>query len=200
MDREHQNTRSQVSDFTTRRYSRASSEKVVSLDQSSVATYSTQDPRAANISSNNTPQSNYGFTPSSVRSSEFPPEHLRYSQFFHAPPGPPKSGCSRNNGTTNKSVNNSAGGRAQWQSDRKFPPYSSISHASRTYPPYSLYPQDGNMQHAYQPQHPLYMQQRPPHERRGGYLPQHDMPAPYPHPGPGVQGPPQTSAPSHTGQ
>ncbi|KIW48028.1 hypothetical protein, variant 2 [Exophiala oligosperma] len=76
----------------------------------------------------------------------------------------------------------------------------SISQASPTYPPYSPYPQDGNMQHAYQPQHPPYMQQRPPHEQWGGYPPQHGMPAPYPHPGPGVQGPPQTSAASRTGQ
>ncbi|KAK5467552.1 hypothetical protein LTS15_000525 [Exophiala xenobiotica] len=79
----------------------------------------------------------------------------------------------------------------------------SISQASPTYPPYSPYPQDGNMQHAYQPQHaPPYMQQRPPHDPGwGGYPPQqHGMPAPYPHPGAGVQGPPQTSATSRTGQ
>lgn len=59
------------------------------------------------------------------------------------------------------------------------------------------------MQHAYQPQHaPPYMQQRPPHDPGwGGYPPQqHGMPAPYPHPGAGVQGPPQTSATSRTGQ
>ncbi|KAK5202940.1 hypothetical protein LTR41_011330 [Exophiala xenobiotica] len=216
MDREHQNTRNQVSDFTTRRNSRASSEKVVSLDRSSVATYSTQDPRAANISSYNTPQSNYGFTPSSVRSSEFPPEHLRYSQFFHAathsPPPfhpPKKQGAV---GTmaqpTSPSITppegvpngNPTANSHHVRSNSDVPIYPSISQASRIYPPYSLYPQDGNMQHAYQPQQPSYMQQRPPHERWEGYPPQHDMPAPYPHPGPGVQGPPQTSAPSPTGQ
>merc|ERR1712000_645328 len=125
-------------------------------DQSSVATYTTQDPRSSNISSNNTPQSDYGLTPSSARSSGFPPEHLRYSQFTHAPPHP-----------------GAVGTMAQ-------PTNPSISQASPTYPPYSPYTQDGNMQHAYQPQH--------------------GMPAPYPHPGTGVQGPPQTSATSRTGQ
>ncbi|KIV85963.1 hypothetical protein, variant [Exophiala sideris] len=146
-------------------------------DHSSVATYSTQDPRSAPISNTTTPQSDYGLTPSSARSSGFPSDHLRYSQYSHAPP---HSGA--------------VGTMAQ-------PTNPSISQASPTYPPYSPYPQGQDMQHAYQPQHPppAYMQQRPPHEQWGGYPPQHQMPAPYPHPGPGVQGPPQTSA-ARTGQ
>ncbi|EHY60015.1 hypothetical protein HRR83_006376 [Exophiala dermatitidis] len=145
-------------------------------DQSSVATYTTQDARSANISTSNTPQSDYGLTPSSARSSGFPSEHLRYSQYTHAPQ---HSGA--------------VGTMAQ-------PTNPSISQASPTYPPYSPYPQGQDMQHAYQPQHPPYMQQRPPHEQWAGYPPQHGMPGPYPHPGPGVQGPPQTSAASRTGQ
>ncbi|OQV10515.1 hypothetical protein CLAIMM_14501 isoform 3 [Cladophialophora immunda] len=76
----------------------------------------------------------------------------------------------------------------------------SISQASPTYPPYSPYPQGQDMQHAYQPQHAPYMPQRPPHEQWGGYPPQHAIPGPYPHPGPGVQGPPPSSGASRSGQ
>ncbi|KEF59915.1 uncharacterized protein A1O9_04763 [Exophiala aquamarina CBS 119918] len=87
------------------------------------------------------------------------------------------------------------------RSNSEVPIDPSISQASPTYPPYSPYPPGQDMQHAYQAQHPPYMQQRPPHEQWGGYPPQHGMPGPYPHPGgPGVQGPPQTSAASRPGQ
>ncbi|KIW32494.1 uncharacterized protein PV07_04036 [Cladophialophora immunda] len=175
-------------------------------DQSSVATYATQDPRSATISSNNTPQSDYGLTPSSARSSGFPPEHLRYSQYPPAqhhqgavgtmaqPTSPSKSlpeGAPNGNPTANSH-------HVRSNSDVPIDP--SISQASPTYPPYSPYPQGQDMQHAYQPQHAPYMPQRPPHEQWGGYPPQHAIPGPYPHPGPGVQGPPPSSGASRSGQ
>lgn len=178
----------------------------MSIDQSSVATFTTQDPRSANISSTNTPQSDYGLTPSSARSSGFPPDHLRYSQYSHAPhhPGavgtmaqPTSPSMSLPDGATN---GNPTANSHRVRSNSDVPIDPSISQASPTYPPYSPYPQGQDMQHAYQPQHPPYMQQRPPHEQWAGYPPQHGMPAPYQHPGPGVQGPPQAAAGSRTGQ
>jgi hypothetical protein len=205
----HQNTRSQVSRTTeTRTHScRASSERLVSIDQSSVATYTTQDPRSSNISSNNTPQSDYGLPPSSARSSGFPPDHLRYSQYSHAPQHPGVAGTmaqptSPSNSLPERASNGNANANAHhMRSNSDVPIDPSISQASPTYPPYSPYPQGQDMQHAYQPQHaPPYMQQRPPHEQWAGYPPQHGMPGPYPHPGPGVQGPPQSSAGGRSGQ
>jgi transcription factor CON7 len=202
-----QNTRSQVSNNASYRpASRPHSEqRVVSLDQSSVATYATQDPRSATISSTNTPQSDYGLPPSSARSSGFPPEHLRYSQYPQAPhqagavvtmaqPSSPSKSLPEDSLNGNHVTNSH---HVRSNSDVPIDP--SISQASPTYPPYSPYPPQQGMDHAYQPQHPPYMQQRPPHDQWGGY-PQHGMPAPYPHPGPGVQGPPQTSAASRSGQ
>jgi transcription factor CON7 len=58
-----------------------------SLDHTSTASYTAQqDARSVNISSSNTPQSDYGLTPSSARSQNFPPEHLaRYPQYHPAP-------------------------------------------------------------------------------------------------------------------
>ncbi|RVX74078.1 hypothetical protein B0A52_01910 [Exophiala mesophila] len=178
-------------------------------DQSSVATYATQDPRSANISSTNTPQSDYGLTPSSARSSGFPSDQLRYSQYPHAPhqaavgamAQPPSPSLSLPDGAPHGNPNGSLNSTSHQRSNSDLPIDPSISQASPTYPPYSPYPQGQDMQHAYQPQHPPYMQQRPPHEQWGGYPPQHGMPGPYPHPGgPGVAGPPQTSAASRPGQ
>jgi hypothetical protein len=119
----------------------------VSLDQSSVATYTTQDPRSANISSNNTPQSDYGITPSSARSSGFPPEHLRYSQYSHAPhhqgavvtmAQPTSPSMSLPDGAPN---GNPTANSLHKRSNSDVPIDPSISQASPTYPPYSPYPQ-----------------------------------------------------------
>lgn len=178
----------------------------MSIDQSSVATYTTQDPRSGNLSTNNTPQSDYGLTPSSARSSGFPSDHLRYSQYSHAPHHPGAVGTMAQPTSPSKSLpdgtsnGNPTAHSTDMRSNSDVPIDPSISQASPTYPPYSPYPQGQDMQHAYQPQHPPYMQQRPPHEQWAGYPPQHGMPGPYPHPGPGVQGPPQTSTASRTGQ
>jgi hypothetical protein len=64
--------------------------------------------------------------------------------------------------------------------------------ATPTCPPNSPYMEDHHSQHMGQPL---------PHKHWAGYPPQHGMPGPYPHPGgPGVQGPPQTSAASRPEQ
>lgn len=83
----HRITRNQVSTFAINIIENPLRESGL-LDQTSVASYSTQqDVRSANISSSNTPQSDYGVNPSSARSQGFPPEQLaRYSQQYHAAP------------------------------------------------------------------------------------------------------------------
>lgn len=203
-----QGTRSQVSNpsqttrylFTTRPFTKSTFEQ---LDQSSAATYSTQDPRSATLSSNGTPLSDY----SQVAASKYSQDHLaRYSQYARSPhqQGPivtmaqqPSPSQSLPDGASRAHLH------ANHNSNPDVPIDPSISQASPTYPPYSPYGagpgQDGMPQYA-QHQAPPYNYDRAPQPGPWpGYPPQHPMPGQYHHPG-AVGQPPPTSGPQRPGQ
>ncbi|RMZ83343.1 hypothetical protein DV737_g1671, partial [Chaetothyriales sp. CBS 132003] len=174
----------------------AQSDQSVRTDQASTATYSTQDPRSASLSSSTTPQSDYGVvaTQPAPSSSRLAGDALRYCPY--PPPAHPQGALGAMAQQPSPSMSLSDASKenhppANSASNADVPIDPSISQASPTYPPYSPYPQDQGMHQGYQPQHPGYIPPRPPHEQWPGYPPHQGMP-PYQHPG-GVQGPPQTS-------
>ncbi|KFX87498.1 hypothetical protein O988_09385 [Pseudogymnoascus sp. VKM F-3808] len=123
-------------------------------EHQSPASYPAQEVRPVNYSASATPTSEYSVHPSSARSSSFP-EHIQ-RQYY------PSSSHSGSSGDP------------------------SIAASSPTYPPhggpYSAYPPQQEMSHAY-PQHPggpMYAQQPRPDWAGYGQHPQHGMPAPYP--------------------
>lgn len=152
-------------------------------EQSSAATYSTQDPRSATLSSNTTPISEYSHGPSSARAPSYSQDHpARYPQYSQPP--------------------NQHGSLVTMAQQ----PNPSISQASPTYPPYSPYaagPGPDGMQQYAQHQAPQYDYNRggpgPQPGPWSGYPPHQPMPGQYHHPG-AVGQPPQTSAPQRSGQ
>ena len=170
--------------------------KSLHSDHSSVATYTPQtDGRSTNLSSNNTPQSDYGITPTSARASGFPPDPLsRYGHYHHAPahhPGavvtmaqPNSPSLSLPDGNEN---DHPATDSNHVESNDDVPIDPSISQASPTYPPPQYpYPPPGQHMSPYGDQnHPAMYAPRPdwPYGQHPG------MQSPYGHP-PTSQPPP----------
>ena len=188
-----QSTRSQVRD-TLSTHGRITSKHSHS-DQSSVATYTPQtDGRSTNLSSNNTPQSDYGITPTSARSSGFPDPLARYSHYPQVPPQqhhhhhsgavatmaqPNSPSMSLPAGSENNQTSNHV------KSNSELPIDPAISQASPTYPPGYPYPPPGPHMSPYADQQHPAMYARP----EWGY-PQHPgMQPSYGHP-PTSQPPP----------
>lgn len=172
--------------------------KAFQLDQSSVATYTPQtDGRSTNLSSTNTPQSDYGITPTSARSSGFPDPLARYGPYPSAPshhPGavatmaqPNSPSMSLPDGGENNHRNSNTN---SVKSNSDVPIDPSISQASPTYPPPQYpYPPPGQHMSPYGDQNHPAMYGRPdwPYGQHPGMQP------PYGHP-PTSQPPPQQNA------
>ena len=170
--------------------------KPLRSDHSTVATYTPQtDGRSTNLSSTNTPQSDYGIAPTSVRPSGFPDP--RYGQHPHAPahhyhPGAVATMAQPNSPSPSLLDGNEHDhhkpDESRVESNGDVPIDPSISQASPTYPPGPYpYPPPGHQISPYGDQgHPQMYAPRPdwPYGQHPG------MASPYGHPPPSQQPPP----------
>ncbi|KAL4897860.1 hypothetical protein BDV59DRAFT_208504 [Aspergillus ambiguus] len=137
---------------------------------------------AANISSSNTPQSDYGLSqPPAARSPAYPEYLARPPQYHHAPNTQP-GGAAGMAQATSPSMTNDHRNHSNVKSDAGVPIDPSIAASSPTYPPpYSPYQPQGHEMAQYQghpPPPPPQMYARP--EWSHGYgQHQHGLPGPY---------------------
>lgn len=155
-------------------------------EHQSPASYPAQEVRPVNYPASATPTSEYSVHPSSARSSSFP-EHIQRQYYPSSSHSGSSGGMAQPTSPSLPLQDGASNHHAQQiKSDQDVPIDPSIAASSPTYPPhggpYSAYPPQQEMSHAY-PQHPggpMYAQQPRPDWAGYGQHPQHGMPAPYP--------------------